>query len=132
MSTFDEVNDRFKDVMRRAKVNMSERAVTMCLMSAKGYAISLAPQATSNLVNSAYQVTEVKVNGVSGEVGFGASYAEYVHDAPGTLLGTDTPRSPSRYGYVWDPGAEPEFLTKGVREMVQNDLPGILQSNYAL
>lgn len=132
MSTFAEVNQRFKDLMTRARIDMSERAVTMCLMSVKGYAIELAPQATSTLVNSAYQKTEITVNGVSGEVGFGADYAKYVHDAPGTLLGTSTPRSPARLGYVWDPGAEPQFLTSGVQEMVQNDMAAILSEAYTI
>lgn len=132
MSDFAEINGRFKNLMQRARLNLSEKAVTECLIAAGSYAAAMTPIATSNLLNSQYRQVDVTINGVRGEIGYGANYAQYVHDAPGTLLGTSTPRSPASFGFVWDPGAEPGFLTKGVMEMVNSDMRRIMHENFLL
>lgn len=46
-------------------------------------------------------------------VGFGAKYAGWVHEMPGTLKGE--PRSAPRKGNYWD-GGEPKFLQKAIAE----------------
>lgn len=132
MEGFDEINQRFKDLMRQAKVSRTEAAVTECAIKANEYAAAMTPIATSTLINSQYRNAVVTATGVEGEFGYTAEYAGYVHGAPGTLLGTNTPRFPESDGIVWGPGGEPGFLDKGVREMMDNDFQDIIRKYYAL
>lgn len=132
MTGFEDVNSKFKELMQRAKSVMTERAVTQCLVQAGNYSAALTPMATGTLLNSQYRTTKVTMNGVEGEIGYTAHYAKHVHDAPGKLLGTNTPRYPASDGFVWGPNAEPGFLLKGVREMISNDFNRILQQEYQL
>jgi hypothetical protein len=50
---------------------------------------------------------------VAAEVGFSASYAAAVHDAPGKLRGQ--PRR-SGIGVYWGPRGEPQFLANTIRD----------------
>lgn len=108
----------------------TELAITEMLIVAEGYTLPLVPVATSNLINSAYRNVTPEANGWKGELGFSAGYALYVHNAPGTLQGTNTPRYPKSDGVVWGPNAEPEFLTKGVEMMLSQDANNILSEAY--
>lgn len=95
-----------------------EKTLTEVLIIASGYAATMTPIDTSNLINSQYRKITAYGNRVVGAIGYTAAYAAAVHDKPGTLLGTNTPRSksdPSR-GNVWDPDAEPEFLRKAFED----------------
>lgn len=129
---FDEVNRRFKELMQHVRSDMSERAITQCLITVGSYAATMTPIATSTLLNSQYRKVEVTLNRVTGEIGYGASYAVFVHQAPGKLMGTKTPRHPKSFGYVWDPDGEPGFLAKGVELMVENDLMRIVKGTYTV
>lgn len=131
MSGFDELNARFQDAMRRID-SMSERTVTEIMITVQAYASTMTPVMTSNLINSQYREVRVTANGFEGEFGYGAKYAAYVHNKPGTLLGARKLRRPSqpRWGYVWEPSGEPEFLSKAVDLMVQNDLWNLIQQGY--
>lgn len=76
-------------------------------------AASMTPIATSTLINSQYRSIDVSGSRVTSRIGYSASYAIYVHNAPGTLLGKGVRRSNGK-GNVWDPHAEPLFLDKAV------------------
>lgn len=84
-------------------------------------ALQYAPDKTSQLINSSYKFTAITPTQVRGAVGFGAPYAIYVHQAPGKLLGTRTPRWPRRFGFVWDPNGRPKFLKIAADETIRED-----------
>jgi hypothetical protein len=93
-------------------------------------AAGMTPRETSNLINS--QFTDVQKVGTRWRcrIGYTAEYAEAVHEAPGTLLGTNTPR-PKRggtvsKGVVWGPSGEPEFLRKA-GELVAGEVAAIIR-----
>jgi hypothetical protein len=97
----------------------AESTVLQMLIPIGSEAAGMTPRETSNLINS--QIRDVRNNGtrVTGVIGYTAEYAAAVHEAPGTLLGTNTPR-PKRNGLskgvVWGPSGEPEFLRKGAEQ----------------
>lgn len=108
--------------IRKAFVDISgpraEKTLTEVLQTAAGFAANMTPIDTSNLINSQYRKITAYGTRVVGAIGYTAAYAAAVHDAPGTLLGTNTPRStsdPSR-GNVWDKDGEPEFLRKAFED----------------
>jgi len=104
-----------------------ERVITELMIAAQGYSAELTPVATSNLINSQYRKVTTTGNIVRGELGYGANYAIYVHEAQGKLKGLNVPRSPKRLGFVWSPNGEPRFLEKGVTEMIQQDADAIIK-----
>lgn len=130
MNDFPELLQRFDEAMREIGVDMTERAVTEMTIAIQGHATAITPIADSTLINSQFRRVTPTFNGYVGEVGYGASYALYVHEAPGTLLGTDTPRSDPTQGNVWDPDAEPEFLRKGARQAFEEDAETIIKGAY--
>lgn len=132
MSTFAEINEQFREVMRRAKVDMTERLVTRILITVEGYAQAMTPIATGNLANSAFRNVQTTAGGVSGSIEYGAAYAGFVHEAPGTLQGAMASRSPASDGFVWGPNAEPGFLRKGIEQMISNDIDNLIRSEYRL
>ena len=77
---------------------------------------SMTPVATSALINSQYDTVEVNGTRITGKIGYSANYALYVHNAPGKLLGTNTPRTGrlKGKGNVWDKSGEPKFLLKHI------------------
>lgn len=113
-----EVRQSLKRIIGEISGPMAERALTEVLITAAGYAATMTPIDTSNLINSQFRQITKSGSKVSAMLGYTAAYAAAVHDANGTLKGTNTPRStsdPSR-GNVWDPDAEPEFLRKAFED----------------
>jgi hypothetical protein len=113
-----EVRQQLKTTFGKIKGPMVEKALVEVLITAGGFAATMTPIDTSNLINSGYRKITAMNTKVVGVIGYTAAYAAAVHDAKGTLLGTNTPRSttdPSR-GNFWDPNAEPEFLKKAFEE----------------
>lgn len=90
----------------------AQRTVLTMLIPIGSEAAGMTPRETSTLINSQYRDVSMQGTAVRGRIGFTAEYAAAVHEAPGTLLGTSTPR-PSGKGVVWGPSGEPEFLRKG-------------------
>lgn len=112
--------------------DLTERTITEILIIGAGEAAVLTPVATSLLINSQYrQVTQV-AGGVKGRVGYTAEYAAAVNAAKGTLIGTNTPRSPATLGNVWDPGAEPDFLRKGFEREGADAIKAAIKRGMAL
>jgi len=128
----DEIRRRFSREIGRIRGRMTEETITRMLIVAAGYASAMTPVATSALINSQYRVTSATANGYRGELGYGADYAEYVHNAPGTLLGTGTPRWPERLGAVWGPNAEPEFLAKAFERDGRSDIEALIREGYRI
>lgn len=93
----------------------AQRTVLTMLIPIGSEAASLTPRETSNLINSQVRRVEAVGTRVRGTVGYTAEYAAFVHEAPGKLLGTNTPRASGK-GVVWGPSGEPEFLAKGAEQ----------------
>lgn len=113
-----EVRLQLKKIFGDIKGPKAEKTLTEVLITAAGLAATMTPIDTSNLINSQYRKITAYGTRVVGAIGYTAAYAAAVHNAKGTLLGTNTPRStsdPSR-GNAWDPDAEPEFLRKAFED----------------
>lgn len=116
---------------------MTEETITNVLIVGGGYADALTPMAIGTLVNSRFREIERNANGWTGRYGYTAKYAAAVHEAPGTLKGTDTPRYPASLGNVWDGalgpnGAEPGFLTKGFERDGLEDIKAVIKKSMQL
>lgn len=124
----DEANRAIADELKKVG-QLSRRFVTKAAISIEANTMPYVPVDTSTLLNSSYREVTQKGPGFEGKMGYGVDYAGYVHDAPGTLKGTNTPRDPKQpgRGNFWDPTGEPDFLTKGVQDFVEHDLDKILR-----
>jgi len=120
---FEDVNARFKAAMRDIGVSRTQGVVTKIIIAIKADAATMTPVDTSFLINSAYSKTWRTASGWEAEVGYGAEYAEFVHNAPGKLQGT---------GLAWLPDAEPQFLAKAVKNVIREDLQAIIASEYRI
>jgi len=119
----EDVNARFRAAMQDIGVSRTRGVVTKIVAAIKADAATMTPVDTSFLANSAYSRTWRTTIGWQASVGYGAEYAEFVHDAPGTLLGS---------GLAWLPDAEPKFLEKAVRNVLREDLQAIIDSEYRI
>lgn len=116
---------------------MTERCITEILVVGGGHADLLTPVAFSNLINSRFRKVERVGDGWRGTYGYTAAYAAAVHEAPGKLKGTNTPRRPATTGKVWDGlrgpnGAEPEFLRKGFERDGLEEIKATIKRNMQL
>ena len=139
----ERVRRNLKVTVDRISGRATEDAVRDILTMGSAQAQYMTPQDTGNLAQSQYAPQiDVKNGKVSGQVGYTARYAEYVHNAPGKLKGQ--PRAHfgktragvefgggTQRGDYWDPNAEPEFLTKGFEE-IKPAIPAILKRRYQL
>lgn len=123
----ERVRANYKRTVQRIAQPVSERAVYAVLSQGRALADTMTPIDTSNLINSGYapQITVARGK-VTGTVGYTASYAFAVHEAPGTLKGQ--PR-PDNRGDYWDPNAQPRFLVEGF-DKIKADIPTILRAYY--
>lgn len=130
----EEVNRNLKRRLSQIGGDMTEDFVTAVVLQIRARSAAMTPVMTSNLINSAFHRVYATPMGYAGEMGYGAKYAVFVHEAPGALKGTNTPRikSEPRWGNVWDPNGEPEFLKKGVEEMIAQDLSSIIARSYKI
>tara|TARA_Y100000593_G_scaffold90839_2_gene178162 strand:+ start:1182 stop:1592 length:411 start_codon:yes stop_codon:yes gene_type:complete len=128
----DEVTRNLQRQINRIEGPLTERFVTEVLISIAARSATYTPVATSALINSQYRRVKRAQGAWIGDVGYGAEYAAAVNAKPGTLLNTNTPRSPARLGTVWGPNGEPGFMQKGVNEMVKDDLQRIISRNFKL
>jgi hypothetical protein len=113
-----EVRVQLKKIFGDIKGPKAEKTLTEVLITAAGFAATMTPIDTSNLINSQYRKITAYGTRVVGAIGYTAAYAAAVHDKKGTLQGKNVPRDkndPSR-GNVWDPDAEPGFLKKAFED----------------
>jgi hypothetical protein len=131
----EQVRSRLKAVFEEIAGPMTEECLTEIMVIGGGYSDSMTPVALSTLINSRYRKVERTPSGWSGRYGYTAAYAAAVHDKPGVLLGTSTPRSPASLGNVWDNGtggAEPEFLRKGFERDGIDEIKAAIIRNMTL
>lgn len=116
-------------------------AIYAILSQGGAVAATLTPIDTSNLVNSQYAPQiRIKDGHASGNIGYTAKYAFWVHEMSGKLKGQ--PRAHfgktgagvefgggSLQGTYWSPNAEPGFLEKGFKEIIPS-IPAILKRAY--
>ena len=120
----ERVKRQLKQTITRIAGPVTEKGVYAILSQAAGIAQTMTPIDTSNLINSQYapEITQTP-KGTIGKVGYTAEYAFAVHNAPGTLEGQDRANGNGAY---WDPGGEPEFLSKAFEE-IEPRIPAILR-----
>lgn len=116
----------------RIKGRMSERALTEALIVAEGYAASLTPMDTGNLLQSMYREVKPHGNGYTARIGFTANYAAAVHAMPGTMRGQPRAQNDPSRGDFWDPDAEPEFLTKAIERDGYRDIQATIRKHMQL
>ena len=119
----------------------TDAAVYAVLSEGGALAQTMVPIDTGTLANSQYAPEiEHKEGQTLGTIGYTAAYAGAVHEMPGTLKGQ--PRAHfgvtregvafgggSGVGNYWDPDAEPQFLTKGFKQL-EPQIPAILERIY--
>lgn len=145
----ERVRRGFKVIIEGIDGEKTESAVYAVLSQGAAMAQTLTPVDSSNLINSQYAPQINHASGKTGGiVGYTASYAAAVHNAPGTLKGLpradfgrtsnrseNGPMRPRAFGggthkgQYWDPNAEPRFLTKGFEE-IKPSIPAILKGIY--
>lgn len=104
---------------------LSERFVTKALISVSAQTLPMIPVDTSFLANSEYRKVKKRMRGYEGEIGYGALYAPFVHDASGTLAGQPRPDGNGEY---WGPDGEPGFLTKGLQAFIEDELDALIRA----
>jgi len=112
----DDVMRYFDEQARRISGPLSNRFVTEVLITVAGYAAYYTPVDTSNLINSQFRRVKKTTNGYEGELGYGASYAPFVHDGPQKNWQKSS--------------ASNKFLEKGVEEMIKTDLENLIDRNF--
>lgn len=147
----DNVRKMFAKKVGEISGPMTEETVTRVLIIGGMYASALTPIDTSTLINSQYRKVEKTLVGYAGEIGYGARYAEAVHDSPGTLKGQPRadfgrtsnrssvgPQRPTSFGggtgvgNYWDPNAEPGFLTKGFERDGKSEIEAVIKRSYRI
>lgn len=123
----ERVKRNYKLIINDIDQTKTEAAVYAVLSQGAAIAQVHTPVDTSALVNSQYAPQiEQQAGKTVGQVGYTASYAAAVHNAPGVMKGI--PRHNGN-GEYWDPDAEPGFLTKGFEEL-KPIIPRILEAEY--
>lgn len=123
----ERVRSNYKRTVQKLARTVSESAVYAVLSQGRAMADTMTPIDTSNLINSGYAPQIRQERGkIVGTVGYTASYAFAVHEAPGTLKGQ--PR-PGNRGDYWDPNAQPRFLVEGF-DQLKPSIASILRAHY--
>lgn len=123
----ERVRANYRRTVQKIARPATEGAVHAVLSQGRALADTMTPIDTGNLINSG-TAPQIKVERgkVVGTVGYTASYAFAVHEAPGTLKGQ--PR-PGNRGDYWDPNAQPRFLVEGF-DQLKSSIPAILKAYY--
>ena len=115
------MNARFAKAIQEIGVSRTQRFITELVFAIEAESATMTPVDTSFLINSKFSRIWQSTGGWNAEAGYGANYAEYVHNKPGTLMGT---------GLAWRPDAEPQFLAKAIKTVLEQDLDAIIESQY--
>lgn len=116
-----EVRQQLRKELANISGTLPERALLEVLITASGFAATMTPIDTGNLIGSQFRRVETSGTKVKGIMGYTAAYAAAVHDKPGTLKDATgkaamrDPKDPKR-GKFWDPDAEPEFLRRAFED----------------
>lgn len=133
--------ERVKRNIRLVVENITEKkthdALYAVLLQGSQLSATITPIDTSTLVNSLYKPV---IKGTSGQVGYMAEYAQWVHEMSGKLRGKPRAdfgrtRSGTAFGggtgsgNYWDPNAQPRFLTVAF-DQLKPSIPAILKAVY--
>lgn len=123
----DKVKRNFRVAVEDIADRKTYNAIYSILSQGGAMAATMTPIDTSNLINSQY-APQISVGGgkASGNIGYTAPYAYFVHEMTGKLAGE--PRSNGN-GTYWSPNAEPKFLEKGF-EQIESSIPALLKAAY--
>ena len=139
----DEVTTRLEQTLNDAALGKTEATLTQALIQAGAYAADITPIDTGTMIGSQGRQVSQTMSGWRGTLYYGAEYAKWVHEMPGTLKGQ--PRADfgktrsgidfgggTGVGNYWDPNGEPQFLKKGMERMAREDLENIIRGNYSV
>jgi len=119
----EELNARFRAAIDEIGISRTQRFITELVFAIEVESATITPVDTSFLINSKFSRIWRSTSGWNAEAGYGANYAMYVHNKPGTLLGT---------GLAWKPDAEPQFLAKAIKTVLEQDLDAIIENQYKI
>lgn len=143
------VSRNYKVKTQKAAGPTTLTALRVVLMEGAAIADTMVPVDTSNLINSRF-APEIKSSqkGMTGKVGYSASYAAAVHGMSGKLKGKPRadfgttsnhskvgPQKPQSFGggtkvgNYWDPNGEPQWLEKGF-DKLKPHIPALLKKVY--
>ena len=139
----DEVAGRLELLLNDIAGPRTEACVTDMILTGGSHAAMITPIDTGDLLASqGHQVTQTETS-TNGVIYYGAAYAGWVHRMSGRLKGQ--PRAHfgktsegvefgggTGRGNYWDPNGEPQFLLKGMEQMVAEDKDEIIQRHYSL
>lgn len=139
----DKVKRNMRATFEKIAGPMTERCLTVVLITGGAYADTMTPVDTGNLVNSRFRAVEKTPNGWAGRYGYTASYAAAVHALDAKLKGQ--PRSSvesfntkkgvafeSSQGNFWDPSGEPHWLKKAFEEDAKADIAAAIAREMKL
>jgi hypothetical protein len=96
---------------------MTEKFITIALGEISAHAAPYVPVGeTSKLINSEYRKVQKAANGWSGEIGYNAEYAIYVHEG-----------GPKNWQKS---GASDQFLLKGAQDFERDALARVIAAVY--
>ena len=96
---------------------MTEKFITVALGEVSALAAPYVPVGeTSNLINSEYRTVRQTGSGWSGEIGYNAEYAIYVHEG-----------GPKNWQKA---GASDKFLERGLEDFIRDSLDATIKAVY--
>ena len=119
----EELNARFAKAMEDIGVSRTQRFIEELTTSIRAESEAKTPVDTGFLKLSYFNTIWRTTSSWKAEAGYGANYAAYVHNKPGTMLGT---------GLAWNPDAEPQFLSKAITTVLTQDLDTIIENQYRI
>lgn len=139
----DKVKRNMRATFEKIAGPMTERCLTVVLITGGAVADAHTPQDTGTLVNSRFRIVEKTADGWTGRYGYTASYAAAVHALDAKLKGQ--PRSSvgsfntkkgvafeSSSGNFWDPDGEPHWLQHAFEDEAKADIEAAIAREMKL
>lgn len=139
----DKVKRNMRATFEKIAGPMTERCLTVVLITGGAVADAHTPQDTGTLVNSRFRWVARQGDGWTGRYGYTASYAAAVHALDAKLKGQ--PRSSvesfntkkgvafeSNSGNFWDPDGEPHWLQHAFEDEAKADIEAAIAREMKL
>ncbi|KAB0849158.1 hypothetical protein B7T06_06325 [Cronobacter sakazakii] len=107
---------QLETIIKEISGKKAVRGIQSALLILSAASAKEVPRDTSYLLNSQFRQIDFNGTRITGKVGYSASYAAAVHDAPGKYLNTQTDRpvrsgeAEGSRGVIWGPNGNPKFL----------------------
>lgn len=107
---------QMETIIKEVSGKKAVRGIQSALLILSAASAKEVPRDTSYLLNSQFRQIDFNGTRITGKVGYSASYAAAVHEAPGKYLNTQTDRPVRRgeaegsRGVIWGPNGNPKFL----------------------